>query len=89
LTPFPNVPSRELSESSKSVTGKPVLKRVVPETLHPSVQWLLRRKSRYPGRFPLLHIKGFKKGFPTSTSNFPYDSGPNPFAPVGQAALIG
>jgi len=42
---------------------------------------------KYPGRFPLLHIKDFKPGFPTSTSNFPYDSGPNPFAPVGQGRI--
>ena len=42
---------------------------------------------KYPGRFPLLHIKDFKLGFPTSTSNFPYDSGPNPFAPVGQGRV--
>src|SRR5271157_3757259 len=32
---------------------------------------------KYPGRFPLLHIKDFKPGFPTSTTSFPYDSGPN------------
>jgi sugar phosphate isomerase/epimerase len=42
---------------------------------------------KYPGRFPLLHIKDFKPGFPTSTSSFPYDSGPNPFAPVGQGRI--
>jgi sugar phosphate isomerase/epimerase len=42
---------------------------------------------KYPGRFPLLHIKDFKPGFPTSTTNFPYDSGPNPFAPVGQGRI--
>lgn len=42
---------------------------------------------KYPGRFPLLHIKDFKPGFPTSTSSFPYDSGPNPFAPAGQGRI--
>jgi sugar phosphate isomerase/epimerase len=42
---------------------------------------------KYPGRFPLLHIKDFKTGFPTSTSDFPYDSGPNPFAPAGQGRI--
>lgn len=42
---------------------------------------------KYPGRFPLLHIKDFKPGFPTSTSAFPYDSGQNPFAPAGQGRI--
>jgi len=42
---------------------------------------------KYPGRFPLLHVKDFKPGFPTSTSSFPYDSGPNPFAPVGKGLI--
>lgn len=42
---------------------------------------------KYPGRFPLLHIKDFKPGFPTSTTDFPYDNGPNPFAPVGQGRI--
>jgi len=42
---------------------------------------------KYPGRFPLLHVKDFKPGFPTSTRDFPYDSGPNPFAPVGQGRI--
>ena len=42
---------------------------------------------KYPGRFPLLHVKDFKPGFATSTSDFPYDSGPNPFAPVGQGRI--
>ncbi|HEY6292839.1 MAG TPA: sugar phosphate isomerase/epimerase [Terriglobia bacterium] len=42
---------------------------------------------KYPGRFPLLHIKDFKPGFPTSTASFPYDSGPNPFASVGQGRI--
>ncbi len=42
---------------------------------------------KYPGRFPLLHIKDLKPGFPSSTSEFPYDNGPNPFAPVGQGRI--
>ena len=42
---------------------------------------------KYPGRFPLLHVKDFKPGFPTSTSDFPYDSGPNPFAPLGEGRI--
>jgi len=42
---------------------------------------------KYPGRFPLLHVKDLKPGFPTSTSGFPYDNGPNPFAPVGQGRI--
>ena len=42
---------------------------------------------KYPGRFPMLHIKDLKPGFPSSTKDFPYDSGPNPFAPVGQGRI--
>jgi sugar phosphate isomerase/epimerase len=42
---------------------------------------------KYPGRFPLLHVKDLKPGFPTSTTSFPYDSGPNPFAPVGKGRI--
>ncbi len=42
---------------------------------------------KFPGRFPLLHIKDFKPGFPTSTSNFPYDSSNNPFAPAGKGRI--
>ena len=42
---------------------------------------------KHPGRFPLLHIKDFKPGFPTSTRSFPYDNGPNPFAPAGQGRI--
>jgi sugar phosphate isomerase/epimerase len=42
---------------------------------------------KYPGRFPLLHIKDFKTGFPTSTTDFPYDTGSNPFAPAGQGRI--
>jgi sugar phosphate isomerase/epimerase len=42
---------------------------------------------KYPGRFPMLHIKDLKPGFSTSTTDFPYDTGPNPFAPVGQGRI--
>ena len=35
----------------------------------------------------MLHVKDFKPGFPTSTTSFPYDTGPNPFAPVGQGLI--
>lgn len=42
---------------------------------------------KYPGRFPLLHIKDFKSGFPTSTSSFPYDKANNPFAPAGKGRI--
>jgi sugar phosphate isomerase/epimerase len=42
---------------------------------------------KYPGRFPLLHIKDMKKDAVGSTTVFPPDSGPNPFAPVGQGKI--
>lgn len=42
---------------------------------------------KYPGRFPLLHVKDLKPGFPTSTTDFPYSDGTNPFAPVGQGRI--
>jgi sugar phosphate isomerase/epimerase len=43
---------------------------------------------KYPGRFPLLHIKDFKAGFPTGTVALnPYRNGLNPFAPVGQGRI--
>jgi len=42
---------------------------------------------KYPGRFPLLHVKDLKPGFASSTTDFPYDNGPNPFAPVGQGRI--
>ncbi len=42
---------------------------------------------KYPGRFPLLHIKDLKKGFKGSTSEGPSDGGPNPFAPVGEGRI--
>ncbi len=42
---------------------------------------------RYPGRFPLLHIKDLKKGYKGSTSESPSDQGPNPFMPVGEGSI--
>jgi len=42
---------------------------------------------RYPGRFPLLHIKDLKKGYKGSTTESPSDKGPNPFFPVGQGSI--
>jgi sugar phosphate isomerase/epimerase len=42
---------------------------------------------KHPGRFPLLHIKDLKPGFPTSTTDFPYHEGPHPFAPAGQGRI--
>jgi sugar phosphate isomerase/epimerase len=42
---------------------------------------------KYPGRFPLLHVKDLKRGFPSSTKDFPYHDGNNPFAPVGQGRI--
>jgi sugar phosphate isomerase/epimerase len=41
----------------------------------------------HPGRFPLLHIKDIKKGVAGSTTKFPDDKGPNPFAVVGQGRI--
>ncbi|MGH9470075.1 MAG: sugar phosphate isomerase/epimerase family protein, partial [Terriglobia bacterium] len=41
--------------------------------------------TRYPGRFPLLHIKDLKKGIRVSSQQSP--SGPNPFVPVGQGRI--
>ena len=39
---------------------------------------------KYPGRFPLLHIKDLNKGFPpTVDDNF----NPGPFAPVGEGTI--
>ena len=43
--------------------------------------------TKYPGRFPLLHIEDLKRGFPSSTADFPYDNGPNPFAPAGDGRI--
>ncbi|MGH9406608.1 MAG: sugar phosphate isomerase/epimerase family protein [Terriglobia bacterium] len=42
---------------------------------------------RFPGRFPLLHIKDLKKGVAVNPSEFPRPGGPNPFAPVGQGSI--
>jgi sugar phosphate isomerase/epimerase len=42
---------------------------------------------RYPGRFPLLHIKDLKKGYKGSTTTGPSDSGTNPFFPAGQGSI--
>jgi sugar phosphate isomerase/epimerase len=42
---------------------------------------------RYPGRFPLLHIKDLRKGYKGSTTESPSDQGPNPFVPVGQGRI--
>jgi sugar phosphate isomerase/epimerase len=41
----------------------------------------------YPGRFPLLHIKDIKKGVKGSTTEFPNEKGPNPFASVGKGRI--
>jgi sugar phosphate isomerase/epimerase len=38
---------------------------------------------RYPGRFPLLHIKGLKAGFPPTTGHFEG----NPFTEVGNGVI--
>ena len=46
LAPFPSVPSKELSELSYSVTGKPLAKRVVPEMLHSVVPDIYDPKRR-------------------------------------------
>jgi sugar phosphate isomerase/epimerase len=42
---------------------------------------------RFPGRFPLLHIKDMKKGIAVNPDEFPSPAGPNPFAPVGQGRI--
>jgi len=39
---------------------------------------------KYPGRFPLLHIKDLKKGYPTTVEDA---FQPGPFAPVGQGII--
>lgn len=41
---------------------------------------------RFPGRFPLLHIKDLKKGITVNPREFP-GKGANPFAPVGQGRI--
>jgi sugar phosphate isomerase/epimerase len=42
---------------------------------------------RYPGRFPLLHIKDLYKDVAVNPHESPADEGPNPFAPVGQGKI--
>lgn len=42
---------------------------------------------RYPGRFPLLHIKDLTKGVTVNPDESPSSGGPNPFAPVGQGRI--
>ncbi len=42
---------------------------------------------RYPGRFPLLHVKDLRKGITVNPREFPPDDGPNPFVPVGQGRV--
>jgi sugar phosphate isomerase/epimerase len=42
---------------------------------------------RYPGRFPLLHVKDLRKGVRIDPHAGPEDHGPNPFAPVGQGTI--
>jgi sugar phosphate isomerase/epimerase len=39
---------------------------------------------RHPGRFPLLHVKDLKKGYPTTVED---DFKPGPFAEVGQGVI--
>ena len=42
---------------------------------------------RFPGRFPLLHIKDMRKDIPINHQEDPSPSGPNPFVPVGQGRI--
>jgi sugar phosphate isomerase/epimerase len=42
---------------------------------------------RYPGRFPLLHIKDMRKGVEINSKEDVPESGPNPFAPVGEGTI--
>ena len=42
---------------------------------------------RYPGRFPLLHIKDIRKDVTIHHQQSPKPGGPNPFAPVGQGTI--
>jgi len=42
---------------------------------------------RYPGRFPLLHIKDLYRDVAVNPHESPRDDGPNPFAPVGQGKI--
>lgn len=41
---------------------------------------------RFPGRFPLLHIKDMKKSITVNPDEFP-GRGVNPFAPVGRGRI--
>jgi len=42
---------------------------------------------RYPGRFPLLHVKDLKKGYKGSTTDSPSNQGPSAFVPVGTGSI--
>lgn len=42
---------------------------------------------RYPGRFPLLHIKDLRKGVTINPREAPEANGPNPFTSVGQGTV--
>ncbi|MGH9328085.1 MAG: sugar phosphate isomerase/epimerase family protein [Terriglobia bacterium] len=42
---------------------------------------------RYPGRFPLLHIKDLRKGISVHHFEDPSPTEPNPFVPVGQGRI--
>ena len=42
---------------------------------------------RYPGRFPLLHIKDLYKDVAVNPDEDPSPGGPNPFAPVGKGKI--
>lgn len=42
---------------------------------------------RYPGRFPLLHVKDLRKGYKGSTVESPSPHGTNPFMPVGMGSI--
>jgi sugar phosphate isomerase/epimerase len=42
---------------------------------------------RYPGRFPLLHIKDFRAGVAANLQEGPSREGPSPFVPVGQGRI--
>lgn len=42
---------------------------------------------RYPGRFPLLHIKDMRKDIEIHSQEDPSPGGPNPFVPVGQGRI--
>jgi sugar phosphate isomerase/epimerase len=48
----------------------------------PLVYW-----KKYPGRFPLLHIKDLRKGVEINSKKDPPETGPNPFAPVGEGTI--